>query len=44
MVITPDDNWYEVIYYVQKEKLYSHIYPISYDVRVYMILPDPLLV
>ena len=44
IIIKSDNDWYEVICYVQNKMLYSRIYLSTYDVRVQIILPNPALV
>ena len=44
IIIKSDNNWYEVICYVHKKIIYSHIYPIIYDIYVQIILPKRALV
>ena len=43
-MIKSDNNWYEVIWYVNKKMIYSHIYSSTYDVRAHMILPKKVAV
>ena len=38
ITINSDNNWYEVIWYVQNKTIYYHIYPSTYKVWVQMIL------
>ena len=42
--IKSDNNWYEVIWYVYKKMVYTHIYPSTHDVRAQIILPKQVLV
>ena len=44
LIINPDNDWYEVIGYVHNKAIYFHIYPITYDVLVQMLLPNHVLV
>ena len=40
IMIKLDNNWNEVIWYVHKKTIYSHIYPSTDDVRVQIMLPE----
>ena len=38
IIINSYNNWFDVIGYVNNTNIYSHIYPITYNTRVQMLL------
>ena len=44
IMIKSDNDWYEVIGYVHKKKMYSHIYTSTYNIRMQMLIPKRVLV
>ena len=44
IMIKSDNDWYKVIWYMHKKMIYSHTYPITYDVRVHKLLTKRALV